>query len=274
MLQSSSTTPRNSPAHDPLSAFDPEDQGAPEELPPPNSAPVTPTVAVTSPDSQMLVATLGAKLDQAASEIDRSTAEVAALRGELASIVARIRDIERQVYKDEEIGTPKPVVVAPQRHRFPAKGIRGWLTAALVLLVLGAGILWRPAPAPSTSDRVQPIASPSVPPVTAAAPLAPAAAKAPVSDRRPIPTRARNVVPAVSSEAREFLGTLAVQTTPAGAAVLVNHKSVGKTPLRLPNLRAGSHLIWIELGGYQRWTRVVTVPADQVTNVSVQLERQ
>ena len=274
MLQSSFTTPRNSPADDPLSAFDSEDQAAPEELLPSDSAPATPTVADTSPDSQILVTTLSAKLDQAAREIDRSNAEVATLRGELASIVAKIRDIERQVNQDKEMGAPKLVVVAPPRRRFRAKVIRGWLTAALGLLVLGAAILWRPAPAPSTIDRVQPIASPSVPRVTVVPSPAPAADNSPVSDPRPIPTRARNVVPAVSSEAREFLGTLAVQTTPSGADVLVNHKSVGKTPVRLPKLRAGSHLIWIELGGYQRWTRVVAVPADQVTNVSVQLERQ
>ena len=36
----------------------------------------------------------------------------------------------------------------------------------------------------------------------------------------------------------------------------------------LENLRAGSHLIWIERDGYRRWTRVVQVPADRVTRVS------
>ena len=47
---------------------------------------------------------------------------------------------------------------------------------------------------------------------------------------------------------------------------------MGKTPVRVSGLRAGSHLVWIEREGYRLWTRVVAVPADNVTRVSVALE--
>ena len=53
-----------------------------------------------------------------------------------------------------------------------------------------------------------------------------------------------------------------------GAQVFVNRKSVGTAPVRVRNLRAGSHLVWVERDGYRRWTRVITVPAERVTRVS------
>jgi hypothetical protein len=54
--------------------------------------------------------------------------------------------------------------------------------------------------------------------------------------------------------------------------VFINRQPAGRTPLRLQNLRAGSHLVWIERDGYRRWTRAVQVPADRVTNLSADLE--
>lgn len=280
MSQSPARIPRDSPDDDVLSFFDPEPQAASQPLPPEDSAPITTVAAVTSPDCPSVEAALAAKLDDAVREIERTNGEVTALRAELATIVARVRDIDRRVGRDAaQTASRKPVVAAPERHRLLK-------AAALALLVLANAMLWQPASAPSTIDRVQPIASPSVPLVTVAArvapidePLAPVdeplapVATAPVS-ARPIPIRVSHVAPEESREPRPFLGTLAVQTAPAGAEVFVNQRSVGTTPLRLPALRAGSHLLWIKLDGYQRWTRVVTVPADQITSVSAQLERQ
>jgi hypothetical protein len=72
----------------------------------------------------------------------------------------------------------------------------------------------------------------------------------------------------------EFIGSLAVKSEPSGATVLVNGKYMGETPLQVPRLRAGSHVIWIEGEGYRRWTNSVLVPADKVTQINVNLERQ
>jgi hypothetical protein len=54
--------------------------------------------------------------------------------------------------------------------------------------------------------------------------------------------------------------------------VFLDRQKAGITPLRLTNLRAGSHLIWIERDGYRRFTRVVQVPSDRVTRLSAELE--
>ena len=68
-----------------------------------------------------------------------------------------------------------------------------------------------------------------------------------------------------------YVGTLSIDADPAGE-VFVNRQDAGRTPLRLDKLRAGSHLVWIERDGYQRWTRVVQVQADRVTRLSAELE--
>jgi hypothetical protein len=66
------------------------------------------------------------------------------------------------------------------------------------------------------------------------------------------------------------VGTLSIDAAPAGE-VFINHQASESTPVRAENLRAGSHLIWIERDGYRRWTSVVSVAADRVTRVSAQL---
>jgi len=68
-----------------------------------------------------------------------------------------------------------------------------------------------------------------------------------------------------------FIGTLAVESVPPGAAVFVDRQRVGATPIQIPRLRAGSHVIWIEREGYQRWTASVLVPAERLTRVTAKL---
>jgi hypothetical protein len=67
------------------------------------------------------------------------------------------------------------------------------------------------------------------------------------------------------------VGTLSIDSSPAGE-VFLDRQTAGRTPLMLTNLRAGSHLIWIERDGYQRFTRVVQVPSDRVTRLFADLE--
>ena len=69
----------------------------------------------------------------------------------------------------------------------------------------------------------------------------------------------------------KYVGALSIDSQPGGE-VFLNRESAGRTPLRLNNLRAGSHLIWVERDGYRRWTRVVQVPADRVTRLFADLE--
>jgi hypothetical protein len=59
---------------------------------------------------------------------------------------------------------------------------------------------------------------------------------------------------------------------PSGAAVFINQQRVGNTPLQLPRLRAGSHVVWIERAGYERWSTAVLVGVDTPNAVSATLQ--
>ena len=76
------------------------------------------------------------------------------------------------------------------------------------------------------------------------------------------------------SPVRLYEGTLVVDSEPAGAAVFIDRRRVGETPLEIPKLRAGSHAVWLEHEGYVRWTAGVLVRADRVTRVERKLERE
>ncbi len=104
---------------------------------------------------------------------------------------------------------------------------------------------------------------PSVP-LTTIRPALVRAAVRPVSSPTPSP---RPTTP------REFIGTLTVESEPAGATVFINQERVGETPLKLPDLRAGSRVVWVESEGYQRWSAGVLVPADKTTHLNVKLLR-
>jgi hypothetical protein len=69
-----------------------------------------------------------------------------------------------------------------------------------------------------------------------------------------------------------FVGTLAIASAPPGATVLIDRVRVGETPLGGSEIRAGSHLVWIEHSGYRRWTAAVSVAADKTTRISASLE--
>jgi len=69
----------------------------------------------------------------------------------------------------------------------------------------------------------------------------------------------------------DYVGTLSIDATPGGE-VFIDRRPAGQTPLRVQNLKAGSHLVWIEREGYRRFTRVVQVPADRVSRVWADLE--
>ena len=132
----------------------------------------------------------------------------------------------------------------------------------------------KPAPSPKADVPVsQPVVEP---PAVAPRVVIPAAAVTPVRDvqARDTPARDAPVRVAAPPAARpivNYVGTLSIDADPAGD-VFIDRKAVGKTPMRAENLKAGSHLVWIERDGYQRFTRVVQVPADRVTRLVADLE--
>jgi hypothetical protein len=72
--------------------------------------------------------------------------------------------------------------------------------------------------------------------------------------------------------AARFVGTLVVESKPAGAVVMVDQRKVGVTPARIAEIPAGSHAIWVVGNNHQRWTSAVTVRASSVTRVVAYLE--
>jgi hypothetical protein len=87
------------------------------------------------------------------------------------------------------------------------------------------------------------------------------------------PTAVVAPAPAIPLNSRDYLGTLTVESEPAGARVFINQQFVGQTPVTLSDLRAGSRAVWVQSEGYQRWSAGVLVPADKETRLNVKLQR-
>lgn len=236
----------------------------------PVATPVDKVKPAPAPPPSILVETLIARLDRLESALGDSNARVATLKSEVATLVRTIADIKKQSRRQATI---KNVVGMPGRARAPkiasailaaavglSAGVFGWIyfTSAPDSWVIGS--LPKPVRAPETA--------PDTAFAPADQPVAPAeSAVLPTSGVRPVAVAART--PAPSS--RVFIGTLSVDAEPGGE-VFLDRKSAGNTPLLLANLKAGSHLIWVERNGYRRWTRVVQVPADRVTRLFADLE--
>ena len=86
------------------------------------------------------------------------------------------------------------------------------------------------------------------------------------------PSPAAPPVVAAKNRADAFVGVLAVESVPAGAAVFIDQQYVGDTPLDLTRIRAGSHAIRMEREGYTRWTASVVVASGKRTRLSTTLQ--
>jgi len=169
------------------------------------------------------------------------------------------------------------------------------LSAAVILLV---GNVWgispvenerpeRALPAPVLASRAltlaptTTVAPPIRPEATRTAPAVPAVAvprvvvsKAPVATRG-VPTAAvREQSVRKEATTPQFVGTLLIESDPAGAAVFVNQEPVGDTPVLLKDLRTGSYVVRLEHEGYQRWSIAATVSAVRQERVRAKLERE
>jgi hypothetical protein len=66
---------------------------------------------------------------------------------------------------------------------------------------------------------------------------------------------------------------LFVDSRPQGANVLLDGRNVGKTPMRLPDVRIGTHVVRLELPEHRPWSAVARVTAGQEARVTGSLER-
>ena len=68
-------------------------------------------------------------------------------------------------------------------------------------------------------------------------------------------------------------GTLQVVSRPPGAQVIVDGKTIGKTPLTISDVAAGDHSVQLVLTGFKGWSTTVDVKAGSSTRVAASLEQ-
>jgi hypothetical protein len=67
-------------------------------------------------------------------------------------------------------------------------------------------------------------------------------------------------------------GAMRVESRPSGAAVFVDGRVVGTTPLQVSDLAPGAHQVRLELPGHRPWSTTTTVVAGQSVRVAASLE--
>jgi hypothetical protein len=69
-----------------------------------------------------------------------------------------------------------------------------------------------------------------------------------------------------------FSGTIYVDSRPRGARVLLDGREIGTTPLQLGEVRAGNHVVRLELPNHRPWTVSTRVVAGEIARVTGSLE--
>jgi TolA-binding protein len=255
------------------------------------AAPVEPHVAESKADQTAEAkAEIGrtdesviARVSELERQLERALIEVANLRSDVATLVGAVGDIRKR-----QADRPQPPAAAPPGTRPSRRSVATVAIVAAMLGLAGWGVLslaefdaGEPPPIENT-DLAPAIESMAPVAAAGAGPMEVAAVSAVVAERdvpvreppRDVPERQPPPPPretAPPSRSGGYVGTLSIDASPAGD-VFLNRKSVGRTPVRLEQLRAGSHLVWIERDGYRRWTRVVPVTANNVSRVSAELD--
>jgi hypothetical protein len=69
-----------------------------------------------------------------------------------------------------------------------------------------------------------------------------------------------------------FTGTLYVDSRPRGATVFLDNRSVGQTPLSLPEVSIGTHVVRLEMAGKKSWSTTTRVVAGATARVTGSLD--
>lgn len=194
-----------------------------------------------------------ARVGQLDETVERLTSEITSLKLELTTLISAVQEIQvQQLGRRVHAGARVVHTPAPAPSSVPA--------AAIVLIAVGL-LSWQLIVTPTRADRA-PLQASAVNKLSRASQSGLVALAAPVRLAAPVAPAAPVI----------YRGTLSVRADQPSATVFVNRQPVGTAPVRVRNLRAGSHLVWIESEGHRRWTRVITVPAERVTQVSADLE--
>ena len=76
-----------------------------------------------------------------------------------------------------------------------------------------------------------------------------------------------------SSTTEAYTGSVFVDSRPRGAKVFIDGKEVGSTPVGVPAVRIGSHVVRLELPDHRTWTSTTTVSAGRQSRVTGSLDR-
>ena len=160
-----------------------------------------------------------------------------------------------------EVTRPEPVTPAPPAAQAGTDRRQGRVEELSPAPQAGAdatqGRVEEPPPAPVPSAGATAAPPARVPSRTSAA-------------RRPAPPAAnRDEEPDGPFEA-----PLSVISRPPGALVRLDGRAVGKTPLRLSAIRAGAHVVRLELNGYLPWSSAIQVVSGAQNRVTASLERR
>jgi hypothetical protein len=69
-----------------------------------------------------------------------------------------------------------------------------------------------------------------------------------------------------------FVGAITIDSSPVGAQVFLDGRPLGQTPVTASDMRAGSHVLRLDLDGYERWSAAVQVVTYKTVNVTAQLQ--
>lgn len=128
-----------------------------------------------------------------------------------------------------------------------------------------------PDSGPAPQRGPQPAAAPA-PRRKAAAEPAPQGRPQPAAE--PAPQRKPPAEPpALKTLPAAERGTLLVLSRPAGAQVVMDGRSIGRTPMTIPEVTVGEHSIRLELPGFQSWATTTDVKAGSATRVAASLEQ-
>lgn len=201
-------------------------------------------------------------------------ATVLLLRTPLLSVVSTRGDFAPA---DVTVGTTVPahqplnVEVAPAR---PPSALLGEAEAIVIQAPMEATPTLDPRPRmENITRRAQ--RSPHSEPVTLETDPAPASSNTTlldillVSENAPIalPLQVNNP----SVDRGKFFGSVSVASQPDGAQVVIDGRPVGVTPFQ-SEVRAGSHVVRVELDGYRRWSVPVRVITAQTLSLLANLQ--
>lgn len=78
-------------------------------------------------------------------------------------------------------------------------------------------------------------------------------------------------VPVTLEKAVPQVGTLVIESTPPGAAIIINKKVVGVTPKTMTNMKASKYTVLLKLDGHEDYTGTVRVKTDETATLQASL---